>query len=538
MIDPKKIVSDFIFFDMSNLPSLDWMSNLEEATEGLVEVLPQKTLRERSYEGGGQSLRLRPDYQGDFLKMLEDRSQKYSSVVKNAMEKMSDPYPSNLYDFTMPSEMLKHQENPDLDGQNRLDRFTEFSSPDNLIDDVFNGLGGTNGFFYDLYEIPEMTCDKALRERQEPDGKPYWGSVVANYLSEVLPVELAIDCSPSVRVAKLLEDLARTQIWSKGTRRYRDLNTGTALPRLSKAEPKMGRWTFKTGSRGYATVFQFIPHSNVRDVKKLHVRVSCSCPSFLYWGAQYNALTGGYMYGKIRPKYMPPKVRDPENKFLVCKHILSCIPIISTYKMAPTVKKYKFRYEVEPAAPAEPIKIPAELKRYDEDERIQTMIEGFEDLSAWKQRAFVMKQKDPDFLSYLAHKFPKTATSLVAEALNILKEKSPNPQVRKDSEEILTEIEEKKEKEKKIVPKLPAKYRKFETPERQKAIGDWTTWDEEKKKEYVSGIGDPEILGYLAYKFSDEEAIVGEIIKRLVALVHSPNPKIKSKADEILREIA
>jgi hypothetical protein len=232
---------------------------------------------------------------------------------------------------------------------------------------------------------------------------------------------------------------------------------------------------------------------------------------------------------------MAPRKRDPMNKFLVCKHILACIPVVSSYKLPPAAKKYKFKYEVEPSSPAEGIKIPPVLKRYDEDEKVQGIIGGFEEMSPWKQRAFVMKQKDPEFLSYLAHKFPKTATAIVAEALNLLVEQSPNPKIRKDSEKILDELEEKKEKKS---PKMPPKYRKFESPQKQTEIKDWSNWDEEKKKGYIDGIEDPEFLGYLAHKFSDDGPVVGEMIKKLVDMVHSPDPKIKSVAGEILREIA
>ena len=52
----------------------------------------------------------------------------------------------------------------------------------------------------------------------------------------------------------------------------------------------------------------------------LDVRVSCSCPAFLYWGAQWNLSTGDALYGAPRPKFQPPtEPRRYQN--VICKHI-------------------------------------------------------------------------------------------------------------------------------------------------------------------------------------------------------------------------
>lgn len=52
----------------------------------------------------------------------------------------------------------------------------------------------------------------------------------------------------------------------------------------------------------------------------LDVRVSCSCPAFLYWGAQWNLSTGDALYGAPRPKFQPPT--EPRRyQYVVCKHV-------------------------------------------------------------------------------------------------------------------------------------------------------------------------------------------------------------------------
>lgn len=56
------------------------------------------------------------------------------------------------------------------------------------------------------------------------------------------------------------------------------------------------------------------------SVDDLDVRVSCSCPAFLYWGAQWNLATGDALYGAPRDKFQAPT--DPERyKFVICKHV-------------------------------------------------------------------------------------------------------------------------------------------------------------------------------------------------------------------------
>lgn len=63
------------------------------------------------------------------------------------------------------------------------------------------------------------------------------------------------------------------------------------------------------------------------------VQLACTCPSFLFYGAQYYAVTGKYMWMPgFRPSLVPPHhqnmiVRSGHGKglnFRVCKHVLAC----------------------------------------------------------------------------------------------------------------------------------------------------------------------------------------------------------------------
>jgi|SRR5271157_649204 len=55
--------------------------------------------------------------------------------------------------------------------------------------------------------------------------------------------------------------------------------------------------------------------------KDIDVRVSCSCPAFLYWGAQWNLNQRDSLEGQARPLLAPPTERlDLRGDYVICKH--------------------------------------------------------------------------------------------------------------------------------------------------------------------------------------------------------------------------
>jgi hypothetical protein len=53
----------------------------------------------------------------------------------------------------------------------------------------------------------------------------------------------------------------------------------------------------------------------------LDIRVSCSCPAFLYWGAQWNLHERDGLEGTPRPQLQAPTERlDLRSNFVICKH--------------------------------------------------------------------------------------------------------------------------------------------------------------------------------------------------------------------------
>lgn len=58
------------------------------------------------------------------------------------------------------------------------------------------------------------------------------------------------------------------------------------------------------------------------QAKDLDIQVSCSCPAFLYWGAQWNLHQRDGLLGTPRPLLQAPTERlDLRGNFVICKHI-------------------------------------------------------------------------------------------------------------------------------------------------------------------------------------------------------------------------
>lgn len=479
----KRVVSNVVDFDMHYLFEPDtWVENMEEAAEGSHQVLPDKTLKERSY--GAMPLMIKPEYRGDFLKRLRER-------LKNRDAASS----FNIYDFSMPSEMLKHQEEPQPD--DRTHGYIERHRPGDGA-----GMGTIQDYYdrgWDPTDAPEMSEDKLLRMKEAPPGRPWSpplrkrfkvpeeilrsarkvtgaflerqgcscghghghgpdpSSVVASHLMQVFPVDIEIDLR-TPKVAISLDELSKSEYYSDGQNRYVPVNTSGVSAHIVKADPRRGVWTFRaqpqtpTGNPKrlpdpYTVVFQAIPSGPTKDVNKLQVRCTCTCPSWLWYGAQFNAYMDDYLYGPLRPKFLPPRRRDPSRNFLCCKHVVACIPLLADKKIQlPKSMRERVRRRVKPKTevmkPEKPekIKIPQHLKHVEDNPEIQKLVDEWDTKSAIGKRKAIFKMDDPDKIAYMAHKFPESATAYVAERLREIMKTSKNVRDAKEAEENLEEI--------------------------------------------------------------------------------------------------
>jgi hypothetical protein len=431
--------------DTENLfPERSPMENLEDAASGARDIQPRKYLKDRHQGKPTEPLIVLPQYSGDFLDKLRAEFKN-----KNA---------DSLQDFTFPDERTKYL--PNVVPRDLTDEWYDINRPG-------EGAGYTDLKQYhdrgwDEEDAPEVSEDKILRMRNFNKAlkcpclnpvKPGEAEelqaqmVLARFLMQICPRDFEIN-PQQVRVAKMLRDFEQSLIYTKsnGWRKPNDkLEKGISV-RLSKAEPGVGRWSFSTSSGGdsYITIFQFIPSKGVLDPKKLHVRVSCTCPSWVYWGAQFNAVMGDYLYGKVEPKFAPPKVRDPYHRFLVCKHVLACIPYVSNYKLkrelSPETKqklKKAPKYELGEKFKEDKIRIPTYLRDYENKDEIKDIVDKWDRMPSGQKRDSIMGLDDPDAVAFMAYKFPKEATPFVIKKLKDMAVKDASPGIRTEARRML-----------------------------------------------------------------------------------------------------
>ena len=98
----------------------------------------------------------------------------------------------------------------------------------------------------------------------------------------------------------------------------------SVTPKLKRADPDNAMWTYVVpGSKGetYTVRVKGLPKGNVRNVSKMDVRVSCTCPFFRYQGPEHWAKVGDYLYGKPAGTAAKPNQKDPDGGNRVCKHV-------------------------------------------------------------------------------------------------------------------------------------------------------------------------------------------------------------------------
>ncbi len=77
------------------------------------------------------------------------------------------------------------------------------------------------------------------------------------------------------------------------------------------------------------------------------VRIHCQCPSFVYWGAAFNATQDKYNLDITEDR--PPDIRDPNREVKICKHVARVVRTIRTmtYDRLDDKAGRKFRSQVE-----------------------------------------------------------------------------------------------------------------------------------------------------------------------------------------------
>jgi hypothetical protein len=152
--------------------------------------------------------------------------------------------------------------------------------------------------------------------------------------SEIFSTTMTIDDlfnTPSVKIAMSTGELLfRT---SKKSIKY----ASGCFATTKRNDPRNGRWSFTVKchasySRGpYEVRFKLkgkIPKTS--SILEKQIQVSCNCNAWKYWGADFNALRGGYSE-KQYSNNQAPNVRDRKRSFLICKHVAACVPIFKKF---------------------------------------------------------------------------------------------------------------------------------------------------------------------------------------------------------------
>src|SRR5271157_3818062 len=105
---------------------------------------------------------------------------------------------------------------------------------------------------------------------------------------------------------------------------------GGCDPKLEKSNPKQLELQYRvtchkedSDPAGHQTRVKFDVSKIEADqnANDLDVQCSCSCPAFLYWGAQWNLHQRDGLLGEPRPKLQAPTERlDLRSNYVICKH--------------------------------------------------------------------------------------------------------------------------------------------------------------------------------------------------------------------------
>jgi len=314
------------------------------------------------------------------LKMLKDVAKGENIDHKKNLSKPFTQY--NPYDYTSPSDKPKDtKDSPPITNDNAVFPASGMFNKPNLFKD--------DKSLKKWYESrrEDSTTDETEQQPAISITRKY--AVVARYLSHILPVEYYVEASDeNIKTAATFDEIINADTHYKGDEKIDKASQVTLSPVTSKKNLEKGRFVFKATSpqsaeeikqsknkkgskQPYTTTVQLLRPVGKRPATYLQypVEMSCTCDSFLYYGAQYYAVHGRYMnMGAFRPSLVPPTPQDmtsgihksdryPEGKkhpgrglnFRVCKHLLAVYNWMESNKMRVT-KYYRQYPEMGPAS--------------------------------------------------------------------------------------------------------------------------------------------------------------------------------------------
>jgi len=105
----------------------------------------------------------------------------------------------------------------------------------------------------------------------------------------------------------------------------------------TRSMPKLGRWTFtvkcnESWSKGpYDVKFKLLKKGKkTKGVLGREIEMSCNCNAWRYNGADWNAIQQGYSERQFS-NGEAPDIKDKPRKYLICKHVAACVPILKDF---------------------------------------------------------------------------------------------------------------------------------------------------------------------------------------------------------------
>jgi hypothetical protein len=180
----------------------------------------------------------------------------------------------------------------------------------------------------------------------------------------------------------------------------------------------------------------------------LDIKCSCSCPAFLYWGAQWNLKQRDALEGAPRPKLVAPTERlDLRDNFVICKHCKAVFERILPAVQHNIVKIIR-EHEVEQNKPNVPsrserlireqeeMKRRQELKRKPKKEQNKEILES---LRRMEQDKLLQEEAEKEEKAEVDRTEPATEPAVTqptpAEQKEKLKEVEPEPDVKEEGHE-------------------------------------------------------------------------------------------------------
>lgn len=210
----------------------------------------------------------------------------------------------------------------------------------------FDKSSEANPFYY-FYNIDESTHDKEFsdfnyiyspyQDRQDIFVKA--NEIISDTRFANNPVEFYLFDKSNVKTAVSLNDLART------TSHFSISNAPRCVPRVLKADPKRLMWSYHVNCyskdsdpKGHVVSIKLGAMPKERDIRKLKVKVSCSCPFWKFYGPDFNAKVNDYLLLPQKSDGSAPDKNDPQRKNKICKHV---------YVVSEVFRKFAAKYNLD-----------------------------------------------------------------------------------------------------------------------------------------------------------------------------------------------